>query len=234
MIIMKNKMVLTLTCEHGGNEVPEQYAGYFKDAAGILQTHRGYDIGALELFQTLCELNHDYSIYSTTTRLLIDLNRSLHRKTLFSEFTIDLDATIKQEILDKYYHPYRNSYLKKIEGLINNNNKVIQLSVHSFTPVLNGVERNTDIGVLYHPGRPSEVNFARVFKSALMQYLPHLKIRFNYPYLGKPDGHVAFFRKIYSDEQYEGIELELNQMHAFNEQIYTGIKKALQDTMNTL
>src|SRR5436305_13375521 len=38
---------LLITCEHGGNAVPERYRGAFAGAARALASHRGYDPGAL-------------------------------------------------------------------------------------------------------------------------------------------------------------------------------------------
>ena len=34
-------MKLVLTCEHGGNTIPNEYAAYFKEHQTILNTHRG-------------------------------------------------------------------------------------------------------------------------------------------------------------------------------------------------
>lgn len=91
--------------------------------------------------------------------------------------------------------------------------------------------RTTDIGILYHPGRPWEKAFAAQWKAALNEQLPNLRVRFNYPYLGKPDGHVAYHRKMYTDAQYAGIELELNYNHAFNDDVYRGIVESLKSIL---
>lgn len=231
---MKSKRALLISCEHGGNAIPPKYKHLFAKAHTILKTHRGFDIGALQLFQVLCELPHDFSISNEVTRLLVDFNRSLHRKTLFSEFTIQLSASEKQTILNEYYHPYRAEFAEALSSIIKENKSVLHISVHSFTPIYNSIERNADIGILYHPDRPYEKQFAKLFKAELKTALPNLKIRFNYPYLGKPDGHVAPHRKIYDDAQYGGIELELNQKHAHNCQICSGIKLALATVLEIL
>ncbi len=76
-------MKFLLTCEHGGNEIPEEYQKYFINAGKVLNSHRGYDPGAMDLFIFLRDLA-DYSFYSTTSRLLIELNRSFHHPAVFS------------------------------------------------------------------------------------------------------------------------------------------------------
>lgn len=216
-----------LSCEHGGNNIPDKYIYLFKNRKDILNSHRGYDIGALGLFKVLDSLPISFSGYSADSRLLVDLNRSIHRRTLFSELTKHLCRSEKDEILADYYYAYRKPFAKKIEELIMKKHKVYHISIHSFTPQLNGLIRNADLGILYHPGRPSEKDFAKKWKRQLYKVLPNYKVRFNYPYLGKPDGHVAYFRKIYADDQYVGIELELNQKHANQIPIYESIKKSL-------
>jgi hypothetical protein len=48
------------------------------------------------------------------------------------------------------------------------------------------------------------------FKKDLNAHLPDQRIRMNYPYLGKADGFTTSLRQEFQ-EQYIGIELELNQ-----------------------
>lgn len=217
---------LFLSCEHGGNQIPFEYEHLFADATEMLNSHRGFDKGALQLFNAFHNELTAFSIYSETSRLLIDLNRSLHKRSLFSEFTKALDVSVRQQIIQKYYLPYRESFAKSLFKMIQQGDQIIHVSVHSFTPVLNGVTRTTDVGILYHPGRKAEREFAKYWKAEINKYLPGVKVRFNYPYLGKPDGHVAAHRKTYGDE-YAGIEIELNYNLAFNEEINAGLNHSL-------
>jgi predicted N-formylglutamate amidohydrolase len=225
-------MQLFLSCEHGGNRIPIELEKLFEGAVEIMDTHRGRDLGALPLFRLFeKELCPIFAISSETCRLVVDLNRSLHRRSLFSEWTKPLSREQKQRILDEHYFPYRQAFIDALKKSINQNHRVLHLSVHSFTPILNGVVRQTDIGILYHPGRPWEKAFAAQWKASLAKHLPQMRVRFNYPYLGKPDGHVAYHRKMYADTLYAGIELELNSKYAFDNAVYDGIVKALADVL---
>ena len=38
-----------ITCEHGGNRIPPRYRDLFAGCEALLQSHRGYDPGALTL-----------------------------------------------------------------------------------------------------------------------------------------------------------------------------------------
>ncbi|MDD5941447.1 N-formylglutamate amidohydrolase [Fibrobacter sp.] len=88
--------------------------------------------------------------------------------------------------------------------------EIVHLGIHSFTPVLNGKVRNTDIGILYDPTRPQERAYANVIKDEIKRLYPAMKVRFNYPYKGTSDGLTTTLRKKF-DPQYVGIEIEINQ-----------------------
>jgi predicted N-formylglutamate amidohydrolase len=226
-------MTLVLTCEHGGNEIPDNYQFVFHNASKLLQTHRAYDLGALDVFEFLKDLSQ-FSIYSKTSRLLIELNRSLHHVHLFSEITKSLPEEHKKSIIKTYYLPYRNQVESKISKHLSNNELVLHLSIHSFTPNLNDVERHCDIGLLYDSSKTSEKEFSKVLKSQLKIENPDLNVRFNYPYLGKADGFTTYLRKQYP-KHYIGIEIEINQkfskLNVMNSNLKQTLKLALQSCL---
>ncbi len=202
-------MKLILTCEHAGNEIPEKYEQLFKGAFEVLQTHRGYDPGALDLFRELSRLatfSQEYMI----SRLLVEPNRSLGHPQLFSEFTTDLSEAEKEELLEEFYLPYRHYIESRIGQYIATGEEVLHLSVHSFTPQLNGEVRNADIGLLFDPEREKEADLCERFQESLLQQDKELQVKFNYPYLGVDDGFTTYLRKKFP-KQYLGIELEVNQ-----------------------
>jgi len=218
-------MKLVLTCEHGGNDIPTKYLPLFADAQETLKSHRGFDLGALDLFHQLSKLAY-FSQSSTISRLLIELNRSLGRPKLFSEFTKDLSQQVKLELFDSYYFPYRTEVEKKISELIAKGEEMLHLSVHSFTPVWKGESRNADIGLLYDPSKPGEKAFCENFKRQLLLQSPGLKIRYNYPYLGIADGFTTYLRERFP-KNYSGIELEVNQKWASQNKMDPGLKASI-------
>lgn len=222
---MKSKWIIS--CEHGGNQIPPAYASFFKNAEQVLQSHRGYDPGAYELFKLLASPLADFSHFSLTSRLLVELNRSLHHKNLFSACTKHLEKDLKEEILKEYYFPYRNLTEKKIRQYLGQRHKVCHLSIHSFTPELNGEVRNADIGLLYDPKRKEEKAFCSSWKESLKKALPKANVRMNYPYQGKADGFTTYLRRQFP-KGYLGVELEVNQKHAHNPEIMEGILQSLK------
>ncbi|SDS61186.1 Predicted N-formylglutamate amidohydrolase [Gillisia sp. Hel1_33_143] len=218
-------MKLILTCEHGGNEIPEQFVDLFGKAEEVLNSHRGYDLGALDLFEYFQKLS-DFSIASTTSRLLIELNRSIEKPDLFSEFTQSLSNLEKEDIIKNFYLPYRNVVENHIAELIGRGESLLHLSIHTFTPIFNGEVRNADLGLLYDPSIYIEKKICEHLKTELIATSPNLRVKFNYPYLGTADGFTTHLRTKFPDN-YIGIEIEVNQKYSSKNKIDPYIAKSI-------
>lgn len=202
---------LLFTCEHGGNQIPARYKNIFRGEDKLLATHRGYDIGALPVAKALAKDMGVPLFFSTTSRLVVDLNRSIGHKTAFSEITAPLLPSEKDHITAKYYAPYRQSVTEWLQTAIKSKKRVLHLSIHSFTPVLKGEVRNAEIGILYDPKRPLELGFAHDLHRQLVGMQDLYRVRKNYPYLGYADGFQTSLRKIFGARVYAGLEIEMNQ-----------------------
>jgi predicted N-formylglutamate amidohydrolase len=205
-----------ITCEHGGNQIPEPYQALFRDHQALLATHRGSDFGALMMAKELAAAFSAPLVSSNVSRLLVDLNRSIGHPRLHVETIAHTAKDIRQAILQHYYQPYREQVAGLVRQAIADHGKVIHLSSHSFTPELNSVIRTADIGLLYDPSRAGEVNLCKHWQSALNDCAPKLKVRRNYPYQGKNDGLTAWFRQQWPASAYIGVELEINQQHVID------------------
>ncbi|CAN5261402.1 N-formylglutamate amidohydrolase [soil metagenome] len=201
---------VAVTCEHASNAVPPSLHGRFAsaDARAALASHRGWDIGVRPVYRALAR-GADFSRAGTVSRLVIDLNRSLHHRSVFSEFTRPLPPKDREQIVSRYYQPYREAVGASIAGAIQEGRHVVHLSVHTFTPVLHGAERKIDIAVLYDPSRPGEAALAGRWLAALRP--SGLRLRRNAPYRGTADGFVTTLRRNLPDDSYLGLELEVNQ-----------------------
>lgn len=205
-----------ITCEHGGNRIPSRYRHLFAGLEALLQTHRGYDAGALALARELAKALAAPLFVSTTSRLLVDLNRSVGHPRLYSEASRSAPTKVRSEILERYYLPHRNRVEADIAAAVARGSRITHVASHSFTPALDGAVRNADIGLLYDPARPGEVELCRRWQAQLRALAPDLKVRRNYPYAGKSDGLTAYLRRRFPAEIYIGIELEINQKHVLN------------------
>jgi len=202
-----------LTCEHASRDVPDEFREAFARAGAVMDSHRAWDPGALGVFSALAPDHADHASRGRATRLLVDLNRSLHHPRLFSEFTRRLPREVRDRIVDHWWRPFRDEAESVVAAWRADGLPVVHLSVHSFTPVLDGHARTADIGLLYDPRRQRERTLAARWKSAILQLEPALRVRFNYPYAGRADGLTTALRRRFPDAAYAGIELEINQRH---------------------
>ena len=210
---------ILITCEHAGNELPESYKYLFKRGKEALESHRGWDPGAAILASYLgVELAVPVFMHPTS-RLLVEVNRSLNHPQLFSEFSINLESSVKQFLLNKYYRPYRNAVTDWIKRETESKKEVAHFSIHSFTPMWEGEKRSTDIGILFDPKRRLESKIALELTEKLRELAPLLTIDLNEPYKGTDDGFTTWLRKKFGVKSYSGIEIEVNQKFFFNKEL---------------
>ena len=224
---------IILSCEHASNAVPSFVANLFAEQKEKLVTHCGYDIGAAPVFEKLCTLLPVlYASQGSCTRLAIDLNRSENHPARFSRATKNISQTLSCK-LEKIWLDFRISIEKEIWKFLKRDRKqtLLHLSIHSFTPVLNGKERLAEIGLLYDPQCPQERAFAKTWKKNLNAKIPGNRIRLNYPYQGKNDGHTTSLRKKFG-ARYLGIEVEMNQAWLAT-QTPAKVAKLLAETLPT-
>lgn len=202
---------ILVTCEHGGNRIPRPWRGHFSSnrARRALDSHRGRDLWALGVARAVAGRTDAGLVVSDVSRLLVDLNRSIGHPRLFSEFVHGIRDADRHRILDAHYRPYRDRVETAIREIVHAGGAALHLSIHSFTPVLDGKTRNADVGILYDPRRSSE----RAFATSLVPPLREgpFRVRRNYPYSGTADGLTTSLRRAFPDRVYRGIEIEMNQ-----------------------
>jgi predicted N-formylglutamate amidohydrolase len=203
---------ILITCEHGGNQIPSWLAKSLEIPQEILHSHRGLDIGALSVAKLL-EGFSDGFFFSEISRLCIELNRSLYHSGLFSEYSKNLSQDLKKKLVQEIYLPYRNEIELQVKTWVKAGFQVIHLSIHSFTPSLNGVVRDADIGLLYDPARRYEKKLCRQWAKNIIGQTEQeaiARVRMNYPYRGTADGFTTYLRQKIKGG-YLGIEVEINQ-----------------------
>jgi len=221
-----------ITCEHGGNRIPVPYRRLFRGRRALLDSHRGYDPGALVMARALAAAFRAPLVTSTISRLLVDLNRSIGHPQLFSVATRGAPAKLRSKIVEQHYRPYRVRVERLVRKSVSRGRRVIHISSHSFAPELNGKVRRADVGLLYHPGRHGEAELCARWKASLAACAPELRVRRNYPYAGKGDGLTSRLRLRFPPDAYVGIELEVNQrcIHAAGRR-WTALRGVLIDSL---
>lgn len=206
---------LLISCEHGGNAVPPELTPLFAGSESLLASHRGYDLGAAATARALARATGAPVLIARTTRLVVDLNRSLRHPGLFSTLTKGLPPDQRRRLLAAHYHPHREAVAGAVAALLAQGRDVLHLACHSFTPCLDGVVRRCDVGFLYDPGRAAEKAFCLAWMEALAGQDGRLVLRRNFPYRGVADGLVTSLRRRFG-QAYAGMELEVNQRFALD------------------
>lgn len=226
-------MALILSCEHASKRVPLAYRKHFRGREKLLDSHRGWDPGALELARHLARELDAPLFRGVVTRLLVDLNRPLDGRTLFSEYARRLTDAERERLIERYWRPYHDAVGLAVRRKLARGETALHLGVHSFTPVLRGKRRTTDVGILFDPARAAEARFAGRLRAALREELSGLRIDWNKPYSGTTDAITTSLRAELPRRSYLGIELEVSQRFPRGERdrwraLRTGIARALR------
>lgn len=237
---------LLITCEHATNKIPHAYAGFFqprrmvsgpwgREKIGtLLKDHWGYDLGALGTARYLQRALSAPLFSFPYSRLFIEID-SYRESSLLSSMLAGLSKSERERLRRRYWVPYVRTIEDAIRSQHRRGKRVVHIASHSFTPVLDGVKRNGDVGVLFDPKRKAEARFANVLHRELQQRLPGYRVRKNYPYSGVSEGLVTYFRKRFSDRRYIGIEIEVNNRHVrTNTRKGSAIRDALVRALRTM
>jgi predicted N-formylglutamate amidohydrolase len=182
---------ILLICDHAARAVPEALRRLGLDEA-TLARHIGWDIGAAAVTVALAERLGAPAVLSGYSRLVIDCNRTLDDPTSIPTISDgvpipgnqELSAAEKQARAEACFWPYQRAigaWLDRAAGL---GVAPAVISIHSFTPHLQGLDRPWHIGVLWDsdPRIPLPL-------IAGLAGLPDLVIGDNQPYSGRdPEG----------------------------------------------
>ncbi len=143
-----------LVCEHASKFVPQRYNNLGMDAEAA-KSHAAWDLGALDLARTMSELLDARLVAGTVSRLVYDCNRPPDSPAAVlsqSEMievpgNASLSITQRQERVDRIYEPFRNSLAGEIDRTADG--KPVLVTIHSFTPVFMGMQRQVEIGILH-------------------------------------------------------------------------------------
>ena len=236
MAAERQDLVCVISCEHATYHIPTEFSALFPDA-DVLKSHRGWDAGAAglarRLARDLLQQTDTGPFYAEVSRLLADANRSAHNYRVHSPAVRALPKPARTAILEAWHQPHQQRVAAAVEAQLNAGHRVLHIGCHSFTPALDGVVRNADIGLQYDPKHSGEQGFSIAWQSALMA-ITTLRVRRNYPYTGFADGLTTLLRRRFG-ERYIGIELELNQAllehGAFPTKIMNAVSVSLQKTL---
>lgn len=147
---------LLLVCDHASQRFPAALGDLGVDRA-VRHCHLGSDIGAGSLTSVLAQRLGATAVLQQYSRLVIDCNRQLLDPGAFLEFgdgvvingNRNLDAVQKDARSEAIYWPYHRAIAAEIDRLGEGAVQPSMYAIHSFTPVMNGVCRPWQIGILW-------------------------------------------------------------------------------------
>lgn len=147
---------LLLTCDHASRALPSAYDGLGLDETELWR-HIAWDIGAADLARRLSARLDAPAVLAGYSRLFIDCNRALDDPTSIVKISDGavvpgnrhVDAEEAARRTDAVFWPYHDAIAGARARFAARGVVPALVSVHSFTPVLGGIERPWHAGVLW-------------------------------------------------------------------------------------
>lgn len=203
---------MVLLADHAGRAVPDEY-GSLGLPATEFDRHIAYDIGVEALTRRLAALTGAPALLARFSRLLIDPNRGEDDPTLIRQL---YDGTVipanypmseeeRERRLDGYYRPYHDAVGSLIASVASESGRApFIVSIHSFTPVMQGFKRPWHVGILWD----SDDRAIRPLVD-LLQADPGLVVGDNEPYDGALKGDTMYRHAIVNG--YPHVLIEVRQ-----------------------
>lgn len=180
---------IVLICEHAANRIPRALGDLGLDAE-TLQSHIAWDPGAAELARRMSDLLDAPLFLQRFSRLVYDCNRPLDTESAVpprSEVydipgNAGLSEAERKARQEAVYLPFRDTVAAFIRKRIAAGRPPAVITVHTFTPVYLGQQRDTELGILHD----ADARLADAILS-LMAGANDLLVARNQPY-GPEDG----------------------------------------------
>lgn len=172
---------VVLVCEHAGRTIPAGL-GYLGVDGCALRSHIAWDIGAAAVARAAAADLGAPLILQPYSRLVIDCNRPIEAADSIPAVSdgivipgnVNLSAAEREARVDSVFTPFHDAITDRLDAVP----RKAALAIHSFTPVLDGLERKLDIGFLFRNHAATSERLAR----ALSERRADIRIGFNEPY----------------------------------------------------
>ena len=175
-----------LICDHASHRFPKSLGDMGLDPFAR-RCHLAIDIGAGPLTKSLAKSLGVTAVVHNYSRLVVDCNRQLMDPSAFLEYgdgilvpgNRNLHQSDKDLRASALYWPYHCAIDEQVQRLRKAGPLPAFISIHSFTPVLNGESRSWEMGVLWDKDEKMREIFLEGLRGA------GYKVGDNEPYSGK-------------------------------------------------
>lgn len=181
-----------VVCDHANNRVPASL-----DNLGMSDEERdmhiAWDPGTQDIGRYLGRKLQAQVLLAQYSRLVVDLNRGHNHKECMRDVSDhvavpgnrNLSPAARKQRLEEIYWPYHNEIDRLIDDRLSEGVIPLLMSIHSFTPRMDGFDRPWHIGVLWN----REAGLARQLVENLRAQNPDIVVGENEPY--SLIGHVG-------------------------------------------
>lgn len=172
---------LLLICEHAGQAVPQKLSdlGLTTDQ---LNSHIGWDVGAGAVTRVMAQALGAPAVIQRYSRLVIDCNRPPDAPDAMPRISdgvripgnMGLDPTARSTRTHEIFEPFHAA----VTNCIKRHPRRIVLSIHSFTPSMNGIFRPWDVGFLFRKDKETSFHLSHF----VSEFQRDLTIGMNQPY----------------------------------------------------
>ena len=146
-----------LVCDHATRFIPRALRSLGLDEAALTR-HIAWDIGIAEVTRLLARRLDAPAVFSHFSRLIVDPNRQFDNPTLVPELS---DGTVvpgnrglseaqRAARIDTFFRPYHAAIAAQIDSMMVGERAPALISMHSFTPIMHGLQRPWEIGILWN------------------------------------------------------------------------------------
>ncbi|MCO5071732.1 MAG: N-formylglutamate amidohydrolase [Rhizobiaceae bacterium] len=223
---------LLLLCEHAGNTVPAPWKNLGLPPA-MLETHYAYDPGVDGLTRALSQRLNAPAVLARYSRIFVDYNRFDSDWDHMRPDLGGIPVPANMAISDAERRLRRQIAVDPVDAaiapLIPARKAVV--SVHSFTPVMGGLHRPVDIGVLWRNESPFVTDVLREF--SLRGAELGLRIGDNEPYDWR--GVVAYSLQAHAlDHGLPCFYLEVNNALFSNPETSSKVESLIGDVLEAV
>ena len=187
---------VVLIADHAGHAIPRRLGSLGLGAAELAR-HIAWDIGIADVTRRLAKRMDAPAVLGGYSRLVIDCNRRIDDPTSIAQESDgvpvpgnrDLTASDRAERAVALFDPYHQAVDRVIEGRRRAGLVPAIISMHSFTPVMNGFERPWQIGILWNRDPRLPVPLLKRLAAE-----PDLCVGDNEPYTGRDRHGYSIYR----------------------------------------
>ncbi|MDP2205747.1 MAG: N-formylglutamate amidohydrolase [Alphaproteobacteria bacterium] len=181
----KGKAPILVVCDHASNRVPRALNGVGLTKAA-LEKHIAWDPGTENIGRYMSEKLDATGFFACYSRIVVDVNRGERSAECMREVSDhiqvpgnkNLSLAEKRQRLDEIFWPYHRALAAQIKGYRKKGIVPLVVSLHSFTPEMDGYKRPWHIGVLWN----KEETIARRLVEELQARNPKIIVGENEPY----------------------------------------------------